>query len=837
MIEFLSRSRRFPARSRRLPTVVGSPILFGSMLLGSMLFGSPLPAQSGNDEGLALENVSVLGSRSEARSIGDSAVPVDIFTADNLRATGAVGNELGEALAILAPSFAFPRQSNSVTADHVRSAQLRGMSPDQVLVLVNGKRRHVSAVVNDNTKIGRGTNAFDFNTIPLSSVKRVEVLRDGASAQYGSDAIAGVINIVLADDPVGGEFGATYGAHHFDVGPTGNTQTDGNTATAWFSQGVPLAAGGFVRFGAEGVRRGATNRAGFDRISPFIPQTEANLAFRGDITHRVGDPETDAASLWFNSELVGEDIDYYGFGTLALRETDGAAVFRHPETNQNVPAIFPDGFMPETQGENFDFGVAGGLRYEMAGWQADHSLGVGRNRFEFGVDNSLNPSLGPDSPTAFDSGTFRLDQVNFNSELRRGFDVAGWTGPLNVAAGFDYRFEQFESFAGDPASFAAGDFRFEPEFEALVGFPDIGAQGAKGLAPEDEANVIRNVVGLWADGSAELTERLLASAAVRFEHYNDFGSTWTGKLAGRYRLTDGWNVRASASNSFRAPSLSQIGWSRRDNTFSAEGARISSRLVAVDSAIGRALGFPGLDEETSVNFTLGTTAELARGLNFSLDAFHISVDDRITLSENITDAAVIDVVQSLPGGQGVQAVSAFTNAVDTETYGAEAVLDYTTVAAGGVWTTRAAYTYVKNRIDDLASPPDALAALNPSLSLVGIEEENTIATAIPRDQGVLNSTWQGDRLRLLGRARYFGAVERVFTFARQRFGAEWAFDAELGYRVRPNWEISGGANNLSDNLPDPSENANNFFGNFAFDPIVPIGVNGRFVYLRSQVNW
>ncbi|MEX0914748.1 MAG: TonB-dependent receptor, partial [Wenzhouxiangellaceae bacterium] len=394
-------------------------------------------------------------------------------------------------------------------------------------------------------------------------------------------------------------------------------------------------------------------------------------------------------SLWFNTEVIGGDIEYYGFGTLAWRETDGAAVFRHPETNQNVPAIFADGFLPETQGENFDFGITGGLRYEMAGWQADHSLGIGRNRFNFGVANSLNPSLGPDSPTAFDSGTFRLDQVNFNSEARRAFDIAGASGPLNVAAGFDYRFEQFESFAGDPASFVAGDFRFSPELEALVGFPDIGSQGAKGLAPEDEANVTRNVVGLWIDGSVELTDRLLTSAAVRFEHYSDFGSTWTGKLAGRYKLTDFWNLRASASNSFRAPSLSQIGWSRRDNTFSSEGARISSRLVRVDSAIGQVLGFPELDEETSVNFTLGTTAELAPGLNFSLDAFHISVDDRITLSESITDPAVIDIVQSLPGGQGVQAISAFTNAVDTETYGAEAVLDYTTVFAGGVWSTRA----------------------------------------------------------------------------------------------------------------------------------------------------
>jgi len=798
---------------------------------------APAAAPRAQTDSFELDEVRVIGSRADQRSALDSAVPVDVFDAKDLRATGAVGNELGEALAILAPSFAFPRQSNSVTADHVRSAQLRGMSPDQVLVLVNGKRRHPSAVVNDNTKIGRGTNAFDFNTIPLSAVKRVEILRDGASAQYGSDAIAGVINIVLADDPVGGEFGASYGAHRTEVGPTGRTENDGNTATAWLSQGLAAGQGGFVRFGVEGTRRGSTNRAGFDQISPFIPQTEANLAFRGQITHRVGDPDTEAVSLWLNTGVPLQNLELYGTATAAWRETDGAAVFRHPDTNQNVPAIFPDGFLPETQGENLDFSIHGGLRHSLAGWDFDHSLGIGRNRFEFGVDNSVNPSLGPASPTSFDSGTFRFDQLNFNHEVRRAFGIDGLHGPLNIAAGFDYRFEQFESFAGDPASFVAGDFRFDPALEALVGLPDIGSQGAKGLSPEDEANETRNVVGFWVDGSAELSQRLLANAAVRFEHYSDFGSTWTGKLAGRYRLSEAWNLRATASNSFRAPSLSQIGWSRRDNTFSAEGARISSRLVRAESPIATALGFGSLDEETSINFTFGTALRPAEGLDLSLDAFYIAVDDRITLSEFITDPAVIELVQGLPGGTGVQAVSGFTNAVDTETFGAEAVAEYSRVVAGGVWTTRAAYTYVKNRIDDIAAPPPELAALNPALSLVGIEEQNTIETAIPRDQGVLNSTWQGNRLRLLGRARYFGAVERVFTFARQRFDAEWAFDAELGWRILPNWEVTAGANNVFDNLPEASANANNFFGNFAFDPIVPIGVNGRFVYLRTGLSW
>ncbi len=816
---------------------IWSRIMRALLSLALTCVAMPLTAQEEIGEAGSEDVITVLGSRAERRWAADLPVPVDTFTAEELRAAGAAGSELGEALAILAPSFAFPRQSNSVTADHIRSAQLRGMNPDQVLVLVNGRRRHPSAVVNDNTKIGRGTNAFDFNTIPLSAVKRVEILRDGASAQYGSDAVAGVINIVLDDNPVGGEFGAIYGVHRTRVGPTGNTETDGNTATTWINHGHSLPRGGFMRYGIEALRRGATNRAGFDQISPFIPQTEANLAFQGQITHRVGDPNTQGVSLWLNSEFAAGGLDVYTFGTLAYRDTDGAAVFRHPDTNQNVRAIFPIGFLPETRGENFDFGITGGVRWDLDRWQVDQSVGIGRNRFAFGVNNSVNPSLGPDSPTDFDSGTFRFDQFNFNNEVARPIQVAGWHGPLNIAAGFDYRFEQFESFAGDPASFLAGDFHFAPELEALVGFPDIGSQGAKGLTPDDEANITRNVVGFWLDGSAELTGRLLAGAAVRFEHYSDFGSTWTGKLTGRYRVTDAWSLRATASNSFRAPSLSQIGWSRRDNTFSPEGGRISSRLVRSDSAIADALGFSELQEEASLNFTFGTTAELAPGLRLSLDAFWIGVDDRITLSENISDPAVISLVQGLPGGEGVQAISAFTNAVDTETWGAEGVLEYNRPVAGGVWHTRAGYIWVKNTIDSLVEPPQALLALNPQQRLVGIEQENTIETAVPRDQGTLSSSWQGQRLHLLARARYFGSVKRVFSFARQRFSAEWSFDAEAGWRLGDRWEVSVGADNLLDNLPDASANANNFFGSFAFDPIVPIGVNGRFFYLRSTLRW
>jgi len=805
-------------------------------LLVGLALAMPMTALAGGEDS-ELERITVIGSLAQARTLDDSIVPIDVFSGEQLRATGAVGNELGEALAILAPSFNFPRQSNSVTSDHVRSAQLRGMNPDQVLVLVNGQRRHVSAVVNDNTKIGRGANAFDFNTIPLSAVKRVEILRDGASAQYGSDAIAGVINIVLDDSIDGMALGASYGAHHSRVSPVSRTVTDGNTATAWLNHGFQPRQGGAVRYGIEASRRGATNRAGFDQVSPFIPQTEANLAFQGQQTHRVGDPETDAIGLWINSELDFEAFDFYGFGTFSHRETRGAAVFRHPETNQNVQALFPDGFLPVTRGENTDLSLTTGIRHQQSAWSLDHAISLGHNRFEFGVSNSLNPSLGPDSPARFDSGTFDLSQVNLSNQASRRFDDVLAGRPLFLALGLDYRYERFESKPGDPASFAAGDFEFEPGLAALVGFPDIGSQGAKGLAPEDATTENRHVFALFAELSGDLTERLESSLAGRFENYSDFGSTLTGKFAARYRLDHGLSARTSISSSFRAPSVSQIGWGRRDNTFSAEGGRISSRLIRSGSNLADQLGLPSLQEETSTNLSAGLVWNSDFGLNLSVDAFEIRVDDRITQSEFLTDPAIVDFVQQLPGGEGVQSIAFFSNAIDTRTRGIETVLDYAQTLAGGLWRIDSAWTWARSEIRDTAEPPGLLSEISPGLSLVDVAQRNTIETATPRHSWITTTSWQGQRWRGLVRGRYFSSVVREFSFARQRFGSQWAVDTEISRQINPQWSLTLGASNLFDQYPDESANANNFFGNFAFDPINPIGLNGRFVYLRTEARF
>ncbi len=787
-----------------------------------------------------IEELIVVGNRGGERSVLDSAVPVDVFRSEALRSTYATGNELGQALATVAPSFSFPRQSNSVTSDHLRAARLRNMGPDQVLVLINGKRRHPSAVVNDNTTFGKGSNAFDFNSIPATAVKRVEILRDGASAQYGSDAIAGVINIILEDASEGGQIEVGYGTHHTDFSPLDTTITDGGTLTLSGHNGISLGGEGFLRFGAEYRDRSTTNRAGLNRVPAFVaPQTQDNLAFAGQRTSRSGDPAVEEFKLWFNSDRPVGFGELYAFGTLASSDTRGAVLFRHPDSNQNVRELFPDGTQPETTGENLDFALTGGGRLQVDAWDVNSSISFGRNEFDFGVRNSLNPSLGPDSPTRFHSGTFRFEQVEVEVDGLRQLELAGQS--VTLATGVAWRYERFRSTPGDPASFEAGDFRFDRDvtladgtvidLETLVGGPDIGAQGAKGLTPEDAARRSRQVGSAYVDLSSQLTDRLFASAAGRYEYYDDFGSTWSGKLAGIYDVSQQVSLRGSVSNSFRAPTLSQMAWSRSDNTFDRETfERVSSRLVRADSSIGEALGLASLEEETSLNYSVGAVFRITPELSFTVDAFRIDVDDRITLSESLQSPALIKLVQDLPGGAGVRSVNFFTNAIDTRTEGVEFAANWNTSVAGGNLAVHAAYTYATTDIRRVDTATDSLLNIDPGLALIESGTRNVLTNASPKHNAVLSAKWEQSGWRLVTRSRHFSSVVRDRGFARQRFGAETLFDVAASYRMNSGLGLTLGADNVLDATSDPSSPNLDFGGNFAFDVLSPAGADGRFVY-------
>lgn len=811
----MSRSTNsFASAAQTLKTVA-------SVLAISAALMSTAAAQTGDDE------IVVTGVRSDQRTELTSPVPVDVFSGDALAETGAVGNELGQALATVAPSFNFPRQSTSGPADHVRPGQLRGLSPDQTLVLVNGHRRHRSAVVQTEAKIGRGASPVDFNTIPLGAVGRIEVLRDGAGAQYGSDAIAGVINVILDDAPEGVELHWSYGQHLTDVDVINQELTDGETVTLGLEGALPLGnQGGFVRAGWEVVDRDGTNRAGFDQIPFFENQTPINLAQQGRRNYAVGDPDSFSYGLWYNAELPTGFGELYSYATFSDRTSrNGGAFFRYPDSSANILSVYPNGYRPRTTGDNEDLGVTGGLRFDLGEFAGDASVTYGRNEFAFGVTNSLNPSLGPTSPTSFNSGAYIADQTTVNLDFSRAYDLAV---PVSLAFGAEYRNEGFETEAGDPDSYRAGPFT------SL----SIGAQAASGLTPADVVDLSREVYGVYVDVGADVTDRLFVNAAARYEDYDDFGDTLTGKLSGIFTVVDGFNLRAAVSNSFRAPGLQQIGFSDTTFSFNTSGALVRTRTLPIGSPIARALGVRSLDPEESLNYSVGFTAAPVSGLSLSLDAYQVEVDDRITLSENFSGSALETFVAGQPGGAGISSVRFFANAVDTETRGVDLVANYTTSFAAGDLDLSLAYSYSETEITRFAPTPAGLTALNPAFRLVGVEEVNTIETAAPADKVVASARWANDAWRVLVRGSYYGETERVFAFfpeAAQTFGREFQLDAEAEWNVTETFSLTAGGVNLLDEYPDATNEFYNYFGNLPYDFLSPIGVNGRFLYVEARV--
>jgi iron complex outermembrane receptor protein len=810
------------------------PLLRRTLAVATALaLAPPTLAQQPQTPGAAtLDQVVVTGTRARDRTVLNSPVPVDIITREDLQRTGSVNNELGQALQTLLPSFNFPRQSNSGNADHIRSAQLRGMSPDQVLVLVNGKRRHTTSVVFQESKIAKGTSPVDFNTIPISAVKRIEVLRDGAGAQYGSDAIAGVINIIL-DDSAGGAASVTYGLHHTDFGPTNQTITDGHNVAADLSYGWNFGDSGFLRLGAEYKDRGFTNRAGFDTLPFFEEQTPDNQALIGQRNFRPGDPAVEDVLIWFNAEhAVGSSAEAYAFATYNDRESVGAAFFRYPDSSANVKSIFPNGFRPETLGDLSDFSGAFGVRGFFGEWGYDASITYGNNELETGLQRSLNASLGEASPTDFRLGDFEFEQITFNADVVREYALDGLFGPLTLAAGVEFRDEGFETTAGDEASIALGP---------VPGAPG-GAQAGPGLRPEDAVDISRQVRAIYGELSAEFTEQLFANVAARYEDYSDFGDTFNAKGSLRYEFAPGWAIRGAGSTNFRAPSLSQVGFSRTTTSFGDGQELTRVQLIPSTSVIGQALGLEPLENETANSWSIGLTSAPAPGLTASLDFFRITVDDRITLSERFQSDALTDFIESGTGLPGVVAVNFFTNAVDTKTRGAELVIAYERPLADGTLRLTGAATYNKTSIRNIRATPQTLQSLGLSPELVGVEERNTLTTASPRHRQIISATWTNPRWTFLTRLTQHGSVERIFNFGggfepQQRNGNELQLDLEGSYRPVERLSLTLGASNITDNLPDPSTDDINFFGNLPFDIISPIGSNGAYYYARVSLSF
>ena len=631
------------------------------------------------NEGLQLDEVIIVGSRNAKRTAVDTPVPVDIIDVQDL-ATKNGKVEVNDILQFAAPSFNATKQSGSDGADHIVPASLRGLGPDQTLVLINGKRRHQSSLVNIFGTRGRGNSGTDLNAIPAAAIKRIEVLRDGASAQYGSDAIAGVINIVLKDntDGVTGSFG--YGVYSTNVGSgweaaTGETlynvngknrldgkdkSFDGGTFKFDLNYGAKLNdRGGFVNFTTELLSKDRTLRPGFSWRKGY------------------GSAAIDGFNFMVNSSLpINDNTEVYAFGGRNFRDTDAYAFSRSSFAdgdNRSVPSLYPNGFTPRITSNITDISISAGIKHKLNnGWEVDFNNTYGENKFHYFIKDSNNASLKDASPTDFDAGGHSLSQnttgINFTKYLEN--TLSG----INLAFGIEYRTENFIIFSGEEASYGLYDNNgvliTNPASQTVAtdsNGNDLpgGSQGFPGYSPDNEIDRSRSNVGMYFDSEFNFSEKFLVGAALRYEDYSDFGSTFNFKLASRFKASENLTFRGSISSGFRAPSLAQLYYNLKFTNI-VNGQSLPSLLSANNSTVTRAFGIQQLKEEKAFNTSLGFTYKIG-GFTATIDAYSITVDDRIILTDNF-DASSLNL--------GVDAAQFFANGVDTKTQGLDIVLNY-----------------------------------------------------------------------------------------------------------------------------------------------------------------
>ncbi len=790
---------------------------------------------------LGFEEMVTVGSRTRGAE-AEKAVPVDIITAEQITATGYA--ETAQVIQSLAPSFNFPRPTITDGTDTVRPATLRGLGPDQVLVLVNGKRRHQSALVHLNGSVGRGSTGVDLNAIPVAAIERIEVLRDGAAAQYGSDAIAGVINIVLkggeSRPTISSKFGLSTGNF------TGNRCTsaglncvlgdkidfsDGELFDAGGSWGVALGAG-TLTLAAEYRHHNRTNRASFDPRDQVVTGDAGNNAV-AQPNHRWGDPDTRDTMTMLNYNVPLNDQQtrfFYAFGGYSRREANSAGFFRRASDVRNWPQIYPLGFLPEIQPTVVDASAAAGVRGAWNQWAWDVSGEYGHNSFDFTIGNTLNVSLGPSAPpnkTVFDAGALALGQLVANADISRPFKFDALSGPINVAFGTEVRREAYQITAGEPDSYGNGGVPNQ-----AGGIAAIGAQVFPGFRPTNEVDESRSSVAGYVDVEGDVLSWLRLGGAARTEHYSDFGNTVDGKLTARVQPDRRFIIRGSLSTGFRAPSLGQSFFSSTATNFVNLGqglVPVESLTLPVASPAAVVLGAQPLKPENSTHSSAGLVITPVRGFEVTVDFYHISIDDRIVLSGNFTGPLITQLLAPF----GANSARFFTNAIDTRTRGVDATVSYH-VPLDNYGDLRLLGSYNNTRtniVGSVATPPQ----------LAGFEqvlfdriERRRIECGQPRDSFRAAGNWHKSHWGAnLDFARYGEFCS--FTLAPaddQTYEPKWLTDAEVSYRFSPQVTFAAGGQNLFNVFPTRNTTVNSFNGIQTFPSHSPFGMNGRTIYGR-----
>jgi iron complex outermembrane receptor protein len=817
----------------------------------------------------------VVGSRARHTAAEELAVPVDIFPAEQLQQQGST--ETSIILQSVSPSINFPRQSVTDAGDVVRPFTLRGLSPDHTLVLVNGWRRHQTALVNNFTYgMGSGSSGVDLNAIPASALDRIEVLRDGASAQYGSDAIAGVVNLVLKDGAFTPFVNGDAGRYITDDYPD-----DGTTVNVNGGWGIGLGRGSLGLFG-EFRDRQPTNRAWADPFESAGTGVEDVVNEKGQVVqknnpvpqpnHHWGDGlERDALAFAnFRMPLTETgSTEVYSFGGYSHRKGIGNPYRRYAGSARNWDQIYPLGFLPDIQGLVTDYSAAGGVRGLVSGWSYELGMEFGHNDFDYNINHTLNASLGPclDVPcapgadgvlgTGDDPGIPNQQDFFAGRVLREEWITAlnvakpvelGLPSPVNLAFGAAFRRERYAVRAGELASYVNGGI------EDQTGSGDLapgGSQSFPGFAPGDETDRHRHNFSLYADAETNLSEQVLTGAAVRFEDYNDFGSRVSFKGSVRYQPSRRVTLRAAASTGFRAPGLSQLAFSKVVTNV-IEGNFIDVGLFPADHPAAVALGAKPLEEETAYNLSAGFVVTPVDNLTITADYFHIRINNQILLGATFDDDATVDILTAAGFGD-IGGVQYFTNGLDTRTQGVDITAGYRVPAGtNGTLDLSAGFNYTRNKIVEVDPLPQVLIdagstepGLLDSVTAIGIEDER------PDWRGTLQANYTVGRFSSLGRVSYFGGFSSAqpgfCDLCRENYGGKGLVDAEVGYQFSL-VKLAVGVRNLFDVYPDQpsstvvvdefgdtSKDFNDNFGTFPWAAASPFGYNGRYIYGRTEV--
>jgi iron complex outermembrane receptor protein len=821
--------RRSAARAALLASVSA---LGGGLTLGLATAASAQDAAAGQ-----VDEVVVTGTRRAGVTLTESSTPVDVVSGETLQRQGA--SDLNDALKTTVVSLNVQKFVAQDASAFVRPFSLRGLPPDQTLVLVNGKRRHRSAVVQiTNQPLAAGAQGPDLSAIPAIAVDRIEVLRDGAAAQYGSDAIAGVINFQLKRAREGVTAIARYGQFY---------EGDGEDYNLQLNVGLRLGEEGFFNVSGELSSSAKTSR-GLQRPDAQALINAGNTAVP-DPAQRWGAPSVDAARLFFNAELPATaTATAYAFGNFGqasaesdffYRPLNRADVFASvPLTNQpggprfSFTSRFPGGFAPVFRSNMLDMGLTGGVKGEaFGGLRYDFSAGLAQNEIEFKLDNTVNPSLGPDSPASFRAGELQQREARLNADFVYPVDTGMFAEPLNVAFGAEYRRETFEIKAGEPASYQAGRFASlaDPDTGRIIGLA-VGSSGFPGYTPASAGAFSRSNWAAYLDLETEVVDRLTVGAAARYEDFSDFGSTFNWKLTARYELFDGLALRGSVNTGFRAPTPGQSNISDvATNIDPLTGGLLLIATRPPTDPIAQYYGAKPLKEEESKNFAFGAVLDVA-GWVLTADYFNIEVKDRIALTSRIpitaADRAAL-AARGTPAGD-LQSVRFFGNFFDTETEGVDVVLSRSWPLDIGKIGLTAAANYTRSKVTNLR---DARA--------VDRERRIEIGRFNPRWRGNVTGTWESGRWNVLLRANYYGewvdavpnATPTALSFD-QDFGAEWLVDAEVSYQATETFSIAVGADNLLDAYPDKDRRQAQINNGIVYPQFSPFGFNGGFWYVR-----